>query len=148
MDKKKIAKTKFDGGYNCAQSVLTPFAGEMNIDVGTALKLSAGFGAGMGRTQKTCGALTGAYMVLGLKYGKGFPDDESNEKVAGLIQDFTEKFKAEHEFTDCSDLLKVDLKTEEGQRTYTKNNLHDKVCNNCLKGAVKLLEDIIEKNGE
>ena len=146
MSKQKIVKTKFDEGYNCAQSVLTPFASQMNIDVETALKLSSGFGAGMGRTQKTCGALTGAYMVLGLKYGKGFPDDESREKVVGLIQYLTEKFKEEHEFTDCSDLLKVDLKTEEGQHTFEKNKLHEIVCSHCLNSAVSILEEMMKED--
>ena len=146
MNKKTIAISKFNSGYNCAQSVLTPFANKMNIDVETALKLSSGFGAGMGRTQKTCGALTGAYMVIGLKYGTGFPDDESREKVIGLIQDLTEKFKEEHEFTDCSDLLKVDLKTEEGQHTFEKNKLHEIVCSHCLNSAVSILEEMMKED--
>ena len=145
MSKQEIVKAKFDGGYNCAQSVLTSFAGQMNIDVETVLKISSGFGAGMGRTQKTCGALTGAYMVLGLKYGKGFPDNDSSEKVTGLIQDFTEKFKEEHEVTDCRDLLKVDLTTEEGQSSFDRKNLHNEVCSKCLKTSVSLLEEIIHR---
>ena len=146
MSKQDLAKNKFDSGFNCAQSVLTPFARQMNIDVNTALKLSSGFGAGMGRTQGTCGALTGAYMVLGLKFGKQFPDDASNEKVVKMIQDITHKFESEHGFTSCSDLLKVDLKTEEGQATFNMKNLHTTVCTHCVNSAVSLLEEIIEEN--
>ena len=49
---------------NCAQSVLTAFSDELGLDRNTALRLARGFGGGMGRTGKTCGAVTGAYMVI------------------------------------------------------------------------------------
>ena len=121
MSKQNLAKNKFHTGYNCAQSVLVSFVPQLNIDENTALQISSGFGAGMGRTQKTCGALTGAYMALSLKYGKQHPNDEfSEDKVVELIQDFTNKFQEEHGFTNCRDLLKVDLNTEEGQLSFTK----------------------------
>jgi len=64
MKKEDIAKSTFNNGYNCAQSVLTPFANQMGIDVSSTMKLASGFGAGMGRLQETCGAVTGAYMVI------------------------------------------------------------------------------------
>lgn len=144
MSKQETAINKFDSGYNCAQSVLTPFVRQMNIDVDLALKLASGFGAGMGRTQNTCGALTGAYMVLGLAYGKQYPDHNANDKVAGFIQVITQRFKKTHGSTDCRDLLKVDLKTEEGQKSFTDNKLHDKVCARCVEGATKLLEELID----
>jgi C_GCAxxG_C_C family probable redox protein len=143
MSKQETAKKKFDSGFNCAQSVLTPFARQMNIDVDMALKIASGFGAGMGRTQGTCGALTGAYMVLGLKYGKQMPDDDSNDKVAGMIQDLTHKFESEHGFTNCKDLLNVDLTTNKGQDAFAKNNLHSTVCTLCVNSAVDLLEKIL-----
>lgn len=143
MGNKETAIINFKTGYNCAQSVLAPFADQMKIDVDTVLKLSSGFGAGMGRTQNTCGALTGAYMVLGLQYGQQFPDDDSKEKVIALIQEITEKFKEEHGFTNCNELLKVDLKTIEGQYQFNKRNLHEKVCSLCVNSVVSLLEEII-----
>lgn len=143
MNRQDIAKSKFDGGYNCAQSVLSAFTKQLNIDDETALKLASGFGAGMGRTQGTCGALTGAYMVLGLKYGKQVPDDNSNDKVAGMIQDLMRKFESEHGFTNCSDLLNVDLKTTEGQFAFNEKKLHSTVCTHCVNSAVNLLEEIM-----
>lgn len=146
MSKQDIAIGKFNKGFNCAQSVLTPFASQMNIDVEMALKLSSGFGAGMGRTQKTCGALTGAYMVLGLKYGKHFPENASNEKVIAMIQELTKKFESEHGFTDCRDLLRVDLTTGEGQSKFAENKLHSTVCSHCVNSAVSFLEELMDKN--
>lgn len=146
MSKQDIAISKFDRGNNCAQSVLTAFTKQLNIDDESALKLSSGFGAGMGRTQGTCGALTGAYMVLGLKYGKPFPDDIANEKLAGMIQKLTHEFESEHGFTNCRDLLKVDLTKLEGQTAFTKNKLHTSVCSHCVNSAVALLEEVMDNN--
>lgn len=147
MDKKNLAERKFHSGYNCAQSVLVSFVPKLNIDENTALQISSGFGAGMGRTQKTCGALTGAYMVLSLKYGKQHPGDEiSEDKVVKLIQDFTNKFETEHGFTNCRDLLQVDLNTDKGQQDFKKKDMHNKVCTHCVSSAVSLLEEVFETN--
>ncbi len=68
MDKEKKGIDCFKNGFNCSQSVLTAFAGDFDLDEVTALKVAGGFGAGMGRLMETCGAVSGAYMVLGLKY--------------------------------------------------------------------------------
>jgi C_GCAxxG_C_C family probable redox protein len=47
-----------------------------------ALKIASGFGGGMGRLAETCGAVTGAFMVLGLKYGSAASDREAKEAVS------------------------------------------------------------------
>lgn len=145
MNKKDKAKTIYDSGFNCAQSVLKPFADQLDIDVNSAMKLASGFGAGMGRTQGTCGALTGAYMVLGLKYGEYAPDDDSTDDVIEKIQQLTREFEDEHGFTNCRDLLNVDLKTDEGQKEFDAKNLHNTVCSLCVNSTVSFLEDIIDK---
>jgi C_GCAxxG_C_C family probable redox protein len=142
MMKSKLAVETFDSGYNCAQSVLTPFMKELNIDEQTVLRMSSGFGAGMGRLQETCGAITGAYMVLGLKFGKQIPDDESKEKVVELIQEFTSRFKSDNHHTNCRDLLHCDLNTEEGQEYFEQNNLHTDVCSKCVGDAVRIIEEL------
>jgi len=142
MKKEDIAKLTFNNGYNCAQSVLTPFAIQMGIDVSSIMKLASGFGAGMGRLQETCGAVTGAYMVLGLKYGNRIPDDNSNEKIVGLIQEFTKRFRDEHKVASCRELLNCNLKTPEGQQYFTDNDLYKNVCSKCVNTAVTILEEL------
>jgi C_GCAxxG_C_C family probable redox protein len=51
----------FKSGLNCAQSVLTAYAEELDFDKNLALSISCGFGGGMGRLQETCGAVTGSF---------------------------------------------------------------------------------------
>jgi C_GCAxxG_C_C family probable redox protein len=68
MDKLDLAAQYHERGYGCAQSVLATYAGEFGLDEGLALRLATGFGSGMGRMCEVCGALTGAFMVVGMKY--------------------------------------------------------------------------------
>lgn len=144
MRKQDLATNKFHEGYNCAQSVLLAFAPELKIDEGTLLQISSGFGAGMGRTQKTCGALTGAYMVLSVKFGRQHPTDiTSSDKVVDLIHDLTKKFEVMHGFTNCIELLNLDLNSAEGQDKFRKKDLHNKVCTHCVNSVVTLLDEAL-----
>ena len=59
--------------FNCAQTVFSLFAPDLGIDEKTALKIASGFGGGMACAE-TCGAVTGAYMVIGLKHGHAVSD--------------------------------------------------------------------------
>jgi len=61
-----LAINSFRSGYNCAQSVLYAFKDDFDFDENLALDISVGFGGGMERLQEKCGAVTGAFMVMGL----------------------------------------------------------------------------------
>ena len=69
FEKAGKAKELFKNGYNCSQSVLGVWAEELGLDFNTAMKISQSFGGGMGRLREVCGACSGAFMVLGMKYG-------------------------------------------------------------------------------
>ena len=75
MTKSEKAINYFQNSFNCAQAVFTPFGLDMGVPEDHCLKIACAFGAGMGRQQCTCGAVTGAMMVLGLHFGKGMGDD-------------------------------------------------------------------------
>ena len=83
MDHSEKALNLFDNKFNCAQSVLTAFAEELGLTEDESLRVACAFGGGMGRQQLTCGAVTGAAMALGLKFGKG-KNDERWKKIADL----------------------------------------------------------------
>ena len=51
---------------NCAQSLVSMYCEDFGLDRNLGLKVAMGFGSGMARTGNTCGAVTGAYMILGL----------------------------------------------------------------------------------
>ena len=64
MEETEALRARTDVHYNCCQSVLVPFADLCGLDKETAFKLGANFGSGM-RHGSTCGAVSGALMVLG-----------------------------------------------------------------------------------
>ena len=138
------ALESFRGGLNCAQAVVTAFSEELNYDKNMALSISCGFGAGMGRLQDTCGAVTGSFMVLGIVNCRKFTDNkERKEATYGMVQKFSDKFKQIHGTLDCSSLLNCDLKTEEGNRFAKENNLFGTVCEKCISDSIGILEEII-----
>ena len=71
MTKKEEAKAYHDKGFNCAQAVALPFCEELGMPKQAAMKALEGFGAGMGDRMQTCGALSGAVFVAGLKHSDG-----------------------------------------------------------------------------
>ena len=142
--KEEKAIEYFKGGFNCAQAVLVVFAEENGLDQATALKIAGGFGAGMGRLQNTCGAVTGAFMAIGLKHGKTLGDEgnEKRDKCYAMVREFDSKFKEIFGTTSCSELLQCDLTTPEGSKYFTDNKLSEKVCQQCVREAVRIVEKI------
>ncbi len=140
MDPEAEAGMYFDRGFNCAQSVLLAFAPDLGLEPEEASRVAAGFGGGMSRMQKTCGAVTGAVMVLGARYGAKGPDDEEaavrlREKVRQLFADFSREFGE----TDCLALLGADLNTEEGQQKIEREGLSQSHCHRFVAYAARWL---------
>ena len=142
MNKETIAEKFFLEGFACSQSVLMAYAEESGIDLLTAKKVASTFGAGMGRLRMTCGALTGAFMVIGLKYGNIIPDDmETKLHSYSIVQEHAKRFKQKHGTTDCSELLaKYTDSTSVIERKH-----HRIICNKLVKDSVRILEEILEE---
>jgi len=136
----------FHSGLNCAQSVLISFSEKLKFDKALASGISLGFGSGMGRLQETCGAVTGAFMAIGIYHFRKYPDiKESKDKSYQMVREFNKRFTTIHGSSQCIELLKCDLKTEEGQRFAKENNLFETVCENCVSSSVKILDDLLRE---
>ncbi|MFN8241623.1 MAG: C-GCAxxG-C-C family protein [Bacteroidales bacterium] len=144
MKKQDQALEYFWNKFNCAQSVFTPFGKEHGLDEAAALKLSCAFGAGMGRQQFTCGAVTGALMAIGLKYGKAIGDPEEKKlETYAKTREFFEAFKAIHGSTSCRTLLNdLDLNDPGDHKKIEELGLFRKNCDCYVKDAVRLAEEL------
>jgi len=130
--------------FNCSQSVLSAFAQELGLERDLALKVATGFGGGMGRLAETCGVVTGAYMVIGLKYGMTDPADQaSKERTYAIVQAFAQKFKERFGALDCRDLLGVDLSTPGGLALATDQQLFSVRCSALIRGAAEILDELL-----
>jgi len=144
-DHSQKALSIFRSGMNCSQAVLTAFAEDFKFDDNFASEISSGFGGGMGRLQETCGAVTGAFMVLGIYASRKYSDKvERKDHTYALIQDFNKRFSAIHNTTNCRLILGIDLKTPEGRQQMTGQNLSETVCEKCVSDSVKILEELIK----
>jgi C_GCAxxG_C_C family probable redox protein len=131
---------------NCAQSVFTAFSRDFGLDEKTAFNIAQGFGGGMS-VNGVCGAVTGAYMVLGLAN----PVSEENakqsyDKIKALKNEFNKKFKELHGALNCSELLGYNLTIPEQATEAREKELFNTKCPNFVRDAAKIVESLLKKN--
>ena len=145
MDRSELAVAKFVSGYNCAQSVFFAFCDDVEVDKDKALKIACGFGAGMGRKEEVCGAVTGGVMVIGAKYGRGENDAQKETEITYVkTRELMNQFSQKYGSFICRQLLNgCDLSNDEGHRTYLENDYRNKICKPCVQSVVEILEGII-----
>lgn len=80
-------------GYNCSQSVVAAFAPQLGLTEEMALRLSAGFGAGIGRMREVCGAFCGVVTVLSMVYADP-TDPKDKSRMYALVQQAAEQYRA------------------------------------------------------
>ncbi len=143
MERSEQAKDLFLSGYNCSQSVLLSFADDLKFSKELAQKMAAGFGGGMGKQQETCGAITGAIMVLGILKGEQVNNnDELKAEAYGSVNRLTGEFKAIYNTTNCQELIGCDLNTAEGSAKFKEERIMETVCAGCVERAVQIVEKI------
>jgi len=144
MNRAQQAVASFKEGFSCSQAVAAAWSELLDLDRHKALKIAQAFGGGMARMGLTCGAVTGACMVIGLKYGKiRAEDDEAKEKTYALVHDFIKKFKARHGSIVCRELIGVDLDTPAGHDQAVERGIFENLCSKYVRDAVKILEQIL-----
>lgn len=120
-----------NSGYNCCQAVACAFAQKLGIDEETLFKIGEGFGLGMGAMNCTCGAVSGAVMLAGLK-NSGGTSQRTKAATYKLAAKIIDEFKAKNQSVICRELKGVD----------TGNVLRS--CIGCIEDAVKIAEEILE----
>ena len=139
MSKAEIAEKNFES-YNCAQSVLSAYAADYDLDKEKALQIAAGFGAGMGRLQEVCGAISGSIMILGLdSHFKESDSRDKNNTVYTKVRSFVKDFTEIKGTITCRELLGCDLSTEEGQAFFKEHNLRSN-CREYIRICCELLD--------
>jgi C_GCAxxG_C_C family probable redox protein len=139
MTKTEHAFHLFSEKYSCAQSVLMAFSGDYGMDPVTASKVACAFGGGISHMGLTCGAVTGALMVIGLKYGGGPETKENTYKMAG---EFMKRFLSIHSSINCTELIGYDLSDPDQLARARERGIFGEKCNKYVETAVKILEEL------
>jgi C_GCAxxG_C_C family probable redox protein len=144
MNKADCAVSLFRQGFSCSQAVAAAFAADFGLDKETALRLSQPFGGGIARRADWCGALTGAFLVIGLKHGRVRAEDTTaRDRTYAVVQELIARFTARHGEVKCRDLLGCDLGTTEGQKMIEAMKLHQTKCENFVRDAAAIVEELL-----
>jgi C_GCAxxG_C_C family probable redox protein len=142
MNHTETALGLFKDGANCAQAVLCAFADDLRLDKAAAMKIPASFGGGM-KQALTCGAVTGALMVLGMKYAVAdHTDMKEKARITAITRDFASRFKAGHGALGCKELLGIDISTKEGHDEAAAKGLFKSECTRFITSAIEILEQM------
>ena len=132
----------FELGYDCAQTVFSTFAEDLDLDQETALKIASGFGGGMHQGDM-CGCVTGGLMVLGLKYGWSEESDAVGKDLMNRkAQEFERRFLERLGGLRCRELLEADVSTQEG-KLLAAERIPDR-CPGFVTAACEILEEMLE----
>ncbi len=107
-ERMRRAEELFMQGFNCSQSVVAAFADVYGYTEEQALRMSAGFGGGIGRMRMSCGAFNGMVLLAGLDCGSVTPGDrEGKSRNYQVVQQLAERFREAHGSLICAELLKL-----------------------------------------
>ena len=123
---------RHDKGYNCAQAVACTYCDLFGYKEEDVFRMTEGFGAGMGGMQATCGALSGAVLLAGLKNSDGqINAPKTKGKTYKLSRQLLERFHERCGSTICAELKGVTTGTP----------VHS--CADCIKDAAAIVEEVL-----
>lgn len=132
----------FSEGYHCSQSVFGAFCEDFGLQRETALKIACPFGGGIGGYGRTCGALTGAIMVIGLKYGSSSSKDfEARTLSRSKSRQLIELFEKKHGSSMCNELVGFDRSNLSGSELMARMPFFYSTCPKFLETVVSYLEE-------
>ena len=141
------AQEYFSNNFNCSQAVFTTFAMKMGLDEKLALKIATQFGGGA-RKGEMCGAVSGALMVFGLKYGHCHSENEEEKGRAYRIsEDFMNRFIQKNGTVVCRELLGYDLSEPEDMKKIKELNLFKTTCTEMVRCATEIVDEMIKELG-
>ncbi|MGQ9619305.1 MAG: C-GCAxxG-C-C family protein [Candidatus Aminicenantia bacterium] len=146
MSKEKIERAleRFQKGYNCAETLLIAGAEILGIKKDLIPNIATCFGGGIGRRESICGAISGAIMAIGLKYGRKYADDkESKERAYNLAINFCEKFEKKFGSLICYELIRLNLKNPADRKKFQDLKIMEEKCFRFIATSCRILMDIL-----
>ncbi|MFR5602232.1 MAG: C-GCAxxG-C-C family protein [Lachnospiraceae bacterium] len=119
-------------GFNCAQSVVCAFSDLAGMEEETLFKISEGLGLGMGGMEGTCGAISAAALLSGLKNSTADLEKPNSKAVSYKdAKTCISNFKQKNGSVVCKDLKGVE----------TGAVLRS--CDGCIEDAVRIIEETL-----
>lgn len=133
----------FSQQFNCAQAVFGAYGPAEGLDERQCLMLAGPLGGGLGRLGETCGAVNGALLVLGARYGgPAATDPQAKVELYARVRQFVAAFKARNPSILCRELLGCDISTPEGLQQAQERKLFEKSCPKYVRDAAEILDQM------
>ncbi len=138
------AEALFRQGFSCSQAVFAAYADLGGLDLERATRLGEGLAAGMCGLGRTCGAVTGAFLAIGLVHGRTRPDDAAaREATSSRVRRLAAEFQARHGSIECPALLGCEIGTPERRQAARDSGLFARVCPPLVQSAAELVESVL-----
>jgi len=145
MEKHVKKSLELFDNYNCCQSIIGVYGPLLGVDQNQVLLMTTGFGAGMAYQGKTCGAVVGAYLCMGLIAGKISSDNLARKKITvQFIQEFNQKFIKQHLFLECKELLGIDVSQSGNLELARSTGVFNKYCPKFVETSAQIVDEIIQ----
>ncbi len=146
MDKSQRAAGYMKIGYNCSQAIVKTYAEDVGLNEEEIVKMASVLGGGIGMTGHVCGAVSGAALVLGAKFGSTDNTKlESKDKAYKKGRELLERFTAENKSILCSEILGYDISSKEGLMQARKSGVFIQKCPGFVASAARILQAIISE---
>jgi C_GCAxxG_C_C family probable redox protein len=115
------------------------------LDKQTSLKLTTGFGGGFANQGEICGAVVGAFLVFGLKFGIDNSNDKQNrEKTYQIIDRFEKEFVKNYGSIKCNELLNIDMSNKIERINAKKNGVFKTKCPIFVQKATEIVDKLLD----
>ena len=131
-------------GYNCSQSVVAAFAPQLGLTEEMALRLSAGFGAGIGRMREVCGAFCGVVTVLSMVYADP-TDPKDKSRMYALVQQAAEQYRTRNGAGSCWQRQALPLLGVRRQRTAPQTIIKSDPARSCAASAPTCVQNLLRR---
>lgn len=119
-------------GYNCAQAVACTYCDMVGVDEVTMFKMTEALGLGMGNMEGTCGAVSGACILAGMKQSSGNIDrPDSKGQSYQLAKQILKQFEERNQAVTCKELKGIST-----GKALTP-------CDECIKDAARIAEEVL-----
>ena len=137
------AEGYFNSGYNCCESVVLAVCDYLDTDKEIPLRIATPFGSGMSRNASNCGALSAAFITMGMTKGRSCSEDSRDSSYApadAIFNKFKEKFKT----VSCGDITGLNMRDPEVM-ALNKERLHKDICGPIVRQVTEWVLEELEK---
>ena len=145
-DTVELAATKAEEGWLCSESVLQALAEALNVSSELIPRIATGFAAGIGRSGELCGAVSGAILGLGLRFGRDSLEEAvGDRKPHWFATEMVKEMKERHGSATCAGILGLDLQDPEDMKRYYELDHWETTCRDLIREATSLAYDILQE---